>query len=55
MGPARRPNTTLAPEKKQKIYTVAAKTRKKSTPISIMVKEVESKADSNLVYRSENE
>jgi hypothetical protein len=51
----RRPNTTLAPEKKQKIYTAAAKTRKKSTPVFVIVKEVESEADSNLVYRSENE
>jgi hypothetical protein len=50
----RRPNTTLAPKKKQKIHTIATKTKKKSTFISIIIKEVKSKEDLDLVNRPEN-
>ena len=50
----RRPNTTLAPKKKQKIYIITIKTKKKSTSISIIIKEVESKEDSDLINRLEN-
>ena len=52
---ARRPNTTLAPKKKQKVYTTATKTKKKGTSTPITIKEVESKEDSDLVYRPEND
>jgi hypothetical protein len=55
LGPARRPNTTLAPIKKQKVCTAAATTKKKNTPVPATVKEAESKEDFNSVYRSENE
>jgi hypothetical protein len=51
---ARRPNTTLAPKKKQKVHITAAKTKKKGTSIPIIIKEVESKEDLDLVYRPEN-
>jgi hypothetical protein len=51
----RRPNTTLAPKKKQKVYIIATKTKKKSTSISVIVEEVESKENSDLVYRPEND
>jgi hypothetical protein len=51
----RRPNTTLAPKKKQKIYIIAIKTKKKSTSILIIIKEVESKEDLDLVNRPEND
>ena len=51
----RRPNTTLAPKKKQKIYTITTKTKKKSTSIPIIIKEVESKEDSDLVNTPEND
>jgi hypothetical protein len=47
----RRPNTTLAPKKKQKVYTIAVKTKKKSTPILVIIEEIESKEDSDLVNR----
>jgi hypothetical protein len=50
----RRPNTTLAPKKKQKIYIIAIKTKKKSTSIFIIIKEVKSKEDLDLVNRPEN-
>jgi hypothetical protein len=55
LAPARRPNTTLAPKKKQKVYTMATKTKKKGTSILIIIKEVESEEDSDLVYRLEND
>jgi hypothetical protein len=51
----RRPNTTLAPEKKQKVYTIATKTKKKSTFTPITIKEVESKEDLDLVNGPEND
>ena len=51
----RRPNTTLAPKKKQKIYIITIKTKKKSTSISIIIKEVKSEEDLNLVNRLEND
>ena len=51
----RRLNTTLAPKKKQKVYTIAAKTKKKSTSIFIIIKEVESKEDLDLVSGLEND
>jgi hypothetical protein len=54
LAPARRPNTTLVPKKKQKIYTTATKTKKKSTSTPIIIKEVESEEDLDLVYRPEN-
>ena len=50
----RRPNTILAPKKKQKIYIIAIKTKKKSTFILIIIKEVESKEDLDLVNRLKN-
>jgi hypothetical protein len=50
----RRPNTTPAPEKKQKVYTTATKTKKKSTSTPIIIKEVESKEDLDLVNGPEN-
>jgi hypothetical protein len=50
----RRPNTTLVLKKKQKIYTIATKTKKKSTSIPIIIKEVESKEDLDLINRPEN-
>jgi hypothetical protein len=50
----RRPNTTLAPEKKQKVYTIATKTKKKSTFTLVIIEEVESKEDLDLVDRLEN-
>ena len=50
----RRSNTTLAPEKKQKVRTIAIKTKKKSTSIPVIIKEVESKEDLDLVNRPEN-
>ena len=51
----RRLNTTPAPIKKQKVYTVTIKTKKKSTLAPIIVEEAESKEDSDSVYRLENE
>ena len=51
----RRPNTTLAPKKKQKVYIITTKTKKKSISISIIIKEVESKEDLDLVNRPEND
>jgi hypothetical protein len=51
----RRPNTTLAPKKKQKICIIATKTKKKSTSISIIIKEVESKEDLDLINRPKND
>jgi hypothetical protein len=54
LAPARRPNTTLAPKKKQKVYTIATKTKKKGTSIPIIIEEVESEEDLDLVYRPEN-
>jgi len=50
----RRPNTTLAPKKKQKVYITATKTKKKSTFIPIIIKEVKSEEDSDLVNGLEN-
>jgi hypothetical protein len=50
----RRPNTTLAPKKKQKVHTIAIKTKKKSTSTPIIIKEVESKEDLDLVNRPKN-
>ena len=50
----RRPNTTLALKKKQKVYIIATKTKKKSTFTPIIIKEVESKEDLDLVNRLEN-
>jgi hypothetical protein len=54
LAPARRPNTTLAPKKKQKVHTTAAKTKKKGTSIPIIIKEVKSEEDSDSVYGPEN-
>ena len=54
LAPARRPDTTPAPEKKQKVYTITIKTKKKSTFTPIIIKEVESKEDLNLVNGLEN-
>jgi hypothetical protein len=51
----RRPNTTLAPKKKQKVYITATKTKKKSTFTPIIIKEVKSKKDLDLVNRLEND
>jgi hypothetical protein len=51
----KRPNTTLAPKKKQKVYIIATKTKKKSTSIPIIIKEVESKEDLDLVNGLEND
>ena len=51
----RRPNTTLAPKKKQKVYTIAIKTKKKNTFIPIIIKEVKSEEDLDLVNRLEND
>jgi hypothetical protein len=50
----RRPDITLAPKKKQKVYTIAAKTKKRGTSTPIIIKEVESEEDLDLVYRPEN-
>jgi hypothetical protein len=55
LAPARRPDTTLAPKKKQKIRTTAVKTKKKGTSTPIIIEEVESKEDSDLVYGPEND
>ena len=55
LGPARRPDTTPAPVKKQKVRTAAAKTKKKSTLAPATVEEAESEEDSDSVYGSENE
>ena len=55
LAPARRPDTTPAPEKKQKVRTIAIKTKKKSTSILIMIEEVESEEDSDSVYGPEND
>ena len=41
-------------EKKQKVYIITAKTKKKSTSTPIIIKEVESKEDLDLVNRLEN-
>jgi hypothetical protein len=51
----RRPNTTLVPKKKQKVYIIAIKTKKKSTSTPIIIKEVENKEDLDLVNRPEND
>jgi len=51
----RRPDTILAPEKKQKVRTITVKTKKKGTLIFIMIEEVESKEDSDSVYKPEND
>ena len=51
----RRPNTTLASKKKQKVYIIVTKTKKKSTSIPITIKEVKSKEDLDLVNRLEND
>jgi hypothetical protein len=50
----RRPNTTPALKKKQKLYTIAIKTKKKGTSTPIIIEEVKSEEDLNLVYRPEN-
>jgi hypothetical protein len=50
----KRPNTTLAPKKKQKVYITATKIKKKSTFTPVIIKEVESKEDLDLVNRPEN-
>jgi hypothetical protein len=42
------------PKKKQKVYIIATKTKKKSTFIPIIIKEVESEEDLDLVNRPEN-
>jgi hypothetical protein len=42
------------PKKKQKVYIIAIKTKKKSTSIPIIIKEVESKEDLDLVNRPKN-
>ena len=55
LAPARRPDTTPAPEKKQKVRTTAAKTKKKSTSIPVTIEEVESEEDSDSVYGPEND
>jgi hypothetical protein len=55
LASARRPDTTLAPKKKQKIYTAATKTKKKGTSTPIIIEEVESEEDLDLVYRPEND
>jgi hypothetical protein len=51
----RRPDITPAPEKKQKVYTITVKTKKKSTSISVIIEEVKSEEDSDLVYGPEND
>jgi hypothetical protein len=51
----RRPNTTLAPKKKQKVYIITIKTKKKGTSIPIIIEEVKSEEDLDLVYRPEND
>jgi hypothetical protein len=51
----RRPDTIPALEKKQKVYIIIVKTKKKSTSILIMIKEIKSKKDLNSVYRPEND
>jgi hypothetical protein len=51
----RRPNTTLAPKRKQKVYIIVIKTKKKSTFTPIIIKEIESEEDLNLVNRPEND
>jgi hypothetical protein len=50
----RKLNTTLAPKKKQKVYTITTKTKKKSTSTPIIIKEVESKEDLNLINKLKN-
>ena len=55
MALAKRPDTTLAPEKKQKVRTTAVKTKKKGTSILITIEEVKSKEDSDSVYGPEND
>ena len=51
----KRPDTTPAPEKKQKVYTTVIKTKKKSTSILITIEEIESEEDSDSVYGPEND
>ena len=43
------------PKKKQKIHTIAAKTKKKSTSTPVIIKEVKSEEDSNLINGLEND
>jgi hypothetical protein len=43
------------PKKKQKVYIIAIKTKKKSTSIPIIIKEVESEEDLNLINRLKND
>jgi hypothetical protein len=43
------------PKKKQKVYIIATKTKKKSTSILIIIKEVENKEDLDLVNGLEND
>jgi len=42
-------------EKKQKIYIIITKTKKKSTFILITIEEVKSEKDSDSIYRPEND
>jgi len=51
----KRPDITPALKKKQKVRTITIKTKKKSTSIFIMIKEVKSEEDSDLVYGPEND
>jgi hypothetical protein len=55
LGPARKPDTTLAPIKKPKVRTAAAKAKKKSALAPPTDEEVESEEEHSLDYGSENE
>ena len=44
----------LALKKKQKIYIIIIKTKKKGTLILITIEKVKSKEDSDLIYKPEN-
>jgi hypothetical protein len=50
----KRPDTTPALEKKQKVRIITIKTKKKSTFILITIEEVKSEEDSDLIYKPEN-
>ena len=51
----KRPDTTPAFEMKQKVRIITIKTKKKSTFILIIIKEIKSEKDLNSVYKPEND
>jgi hypothetical protein len=51
----KRLNITPALKKKQKVRIITIKTKKKNTFILIIIKEVKSEEDSDLIYKPEND